>query len=559
MYKTIYINQCGYLPEMAKRVTVRSGRPIEFDVITTDGRIAYHGTADVQVDNISAGETNYVGDFSDLKTPGRYRIVSENHSESDTFEIAENIYDDVFQKSFAFYYLQRCGCDLPESAAGIYAHRACHTRTATVYGTDEKLDVSGGWHDAGDYGRYIVPGAMAVAQLLYAYEENPDLCATYAAPAGSASTDGKAAAAGKSTADGRNSLTAKTQLPACLEEIKYELDWMMKLQREDGTLYHKASCYRFCGMIMPDAEQDDIVVSPVSATATADFAAVAAMAVRFYREYDPDYAEKLEKASRKAYDALRVMEPSQGFKNPPEITTGGYGDPHDTDERYWAAAELYKAFGDTSYRKDFEQLAGEQLFHGYGWGNMGSYGNRAYLTTEYSTNQDLKNRITEEMIKLAEEKLQIAAADGYGTSLMPAHYYWGSNMVAANNGLHLYDAYRITGRREFLDAAGDQIHYLLGRNPMGLCYLTGCGTDAIKHPHHRPSGYLGKAMPGMLSGGPCGRRADQTVKGVLPEDFPPAKALVDMYGSYSTNEVAIYWNSAFVMLLASVVRGSHTP
>lgn len=241
-------------------------------------------------------------------------------------------------------------------------------------------------------------------------------------------------------------------------------------------------------------------------------------------------------------------------KNPPEITTGGYGDPHDTDERYWAAAELYKAFGEPSYREDFEQLAGEQIFHGYGWGNMGSYGNRAYLTTEYPTSQDLKNKITEEMVKLAEEKLQIAAADGYGTSLMPTHYYWGSNMVAANNGLHLYDAYRITGRREFLDAAGDQLHYLLGRNPMGLCYLTGCGTDAIKHPHHRPSGYLGKAMPGMLSGGPCGRRADPTAKGVLPEEFPPAKALVDMYGSYSTNEVAIYWNSAFVQLLASVVR-----
>lgn len=537
MYKTIFVNQCGYLPKMAKRVTIRSGRPMEFDVITTDGRIAYHGTAAVMVDNISAGETNYVGDFSALTTPGRYRIVAENHSESDVFEIAGNIYEDVFQKSFAFFYLQRCGCDLPESAAGMYAHRACHTKIATVYGTDEKLDVSGGWHDAGDYGRYIVPGVMAVAQLLYAYEENPDLCSKYIAPYETTVRQ------------------ETTQLPACLEEIKYELDWMLKLQRKDGSLYHKSSCYRFCGTIMPDAEQDDIVVSPVSATATADFAAVSAMAVRFYRKYDPDYADKLENASRKAYDALRVMEPSLGYKNPPEITTGGYGDPHDTDERYWAAAELYKAFGDALYREDFEQLAGEQIFHGYGWGNMGSYGNRAYLTSGYPTNQDLKNKITEEMIKLAEEKQQIAAADGYGTSLMPTHYYWGSNMVVSNNGLHLYDAYRITGRREFLDAAEDQIHYLLGRNPMGLCYLTGCGTDAIKYPHHRPSGYLGKAMPGMLSGGPCGRRADQTAKGVLPEDFPPAKALVDMYGSYSTNEVAIYWNSAFVQLVASVVRG----
>lgn len=137
MYKTIFVDQCGYLPEMTKRVTFRSGRPLEFDVITTDGHIAYHGTASAAVDNISAGETDYVGDFSALTAPGRYRIVSENRSESDVFEIAEDIYDDVFRKSFAFFYLQRCGCDLPESAAGMYAHRACHTKIATVYGTDE--------------------------------------------------------------------------------------------------------------------------------------------------------------------------------------------------------------------------------------------------------------------------------------------------------------------------------------------------------------------------------------------------------------------------------------
>lgn len=535
MYKNIFVNQCGYLPDMTKQVTFRSDRPVTFDVVTSDGRRVFHGTASVRIENPCAGETDYVGDFSALTSPGRYRIVSDNLSESDTFEIAGDIYSDVFQKAFAFFYLQRCGCDLPESAAGIYAHRACHTKHAMVYGTSDKLDVTGGWHDAGDYGRYIVPGAMAVAQLLYTCEVNPSLAALYHGP--------------------NESTTSAATLPPCLEEIKYELDWMLKLQREDGKLYHKASCYRFCSTIMPDAEQDDIVVSPVSATATADFAAVCAMAVRFYEKYDPAYADRLADASRKAYEALRTMEPSQGFKNPPEITTGGYGDPHDTDERYWAAAELYKTFGNAEYREDFEQLARQQIFHGYGWGNMGSYGNRAYLTTEHPVDTDLKKKITEEMIAMAEEKLRIAASDGYGTSLPIEHYFWGSNMAVANNGLHMYDAYLITGRREFLNAAGDQLHYLLGRNPLGLCYLTGCGTDAIKHPHHRPSIYLGKAMPGMLSGGPCGRRADPTAKGVLPEEFPPAKALVDMAGSYSTNEVAIYWNSAFVQLLASVVQG----
>lgn len=89
---------------------------------------------------------------------------------------------------------------------------------------------------------------------------------------------------------------------------------------------------------------------------------------------------------------------------------------------------------------------------------------------------------------------------------------------------------------------------------MGLCYLTGCGTDAIKHPHHRPSGFLGKAMPGMLSGGPCNWLADETVKQIFTKETAPARSLADMTGSYSTNEVTIYWNSAFVQLLLSVIK-----
>ena len=89
---------------------------------------------------------------------------------------------------------------------------------------------------------------------------------------------------------------------------------------------------------------------------------------------------------------------------------------------------------------------------------------------------------------------------------------------------------------------------------MGLCYVTGCGTDAVKHPHHRPSGFLGMAMPGMLSGGPCDWLADETVKGILTKDTPPAKCLCDMTGSYSTNEVTVYWNSALIQLLASVTE-----
>ena len=169
MYKNVFVNQCGYLPGMQKKVTIRSEKPISFSVMRSDGSFVCGGRADTRVENASAKETDYVGDFSAITEPGRYYIMAEDHSESDTFTVSSHVYDDVFQKSMAFFYLQRCGCKLPKEAAGSFGHEACHTEIASVYGTGEKKEVSGGWHDAGDYGRYVGPGAMAVAQLLLAY------------------------------------------------------------------------------------------------------------------------------------------------------------------------------------------------------------------------------------------------------------------------------------------------------------------------------------------------------------------------------------------------------
>lgn len=536
MYKRIFINQCGYTPSMEKLVTFRCDGPdteVNFTVHRSDGAGIYSATSSNRVDNPSAGEVNYIGDFSEVKEPGKYYVTADGYGESDVFEISENVYDDAFQKSMAFFYLQRCGHDIPKQAGGIYAHCACHTSPATIYGSSQTKDVRGGWHDAGDYGRYVAPGAMAVAQLLYAYEENPALASKYVFT--------------------ETSHAVATGCPY-LDELWYELEWMTKMMDEEGRLYHKVSCHNFCGFIMPDQEKEELVISPISVTATADFAAVAAMASRIFKDKVSSYASVLAEASKKAYAAMRKMDLPGGYVNPSDISTGEYGDPCDLDERYWAAAELYKTFGDEEYRKDFEELAAEKIYHGYGWEDMGSYGNRAYLTSGRPIDEGLAKRIKESMLSLADSLLEQTLADGYGTSLTEKGYIWGSNLYAACNGIHLYDAYKLTGDKKYLNAAAGQLHYLLGRNPMGLSYLTGCGTDAIKHPHHRPSGFQGRAMDGMLSGGPCSARLDEIAKQILTEKTPPAKAIVDMTGSYSTNEVTIYWNSAFVQLLAEVAQ-----
>lgn len=533
MYRKIFINQCGYLPDMRKQLTCVCDQPVAFTVCRSDGSAVFSGTADRRVENTSAGEVNYTGDFSSCQEPGVYFVRAEGLGESDLFPIGPDVYCDLMHKSIYFFYLQRCGSELPKEAAGRYAHPACHTKIAFAHGSKETAEVTGGWHDAGDYGRYIVPGAMTVAQLLMAIDTCPALLSEY-----------------------KNPYDATKQLfpgmPDYLTEIRYELDWMLKLQRPDGTVYHKATCKNFCGFIMPDAETEDMVLSPVSVTATADLAAVCALAIPYYRPYDEAYAQKLADAAKLSYRALASMELPGGFHNPADVTTGEYDDKNDEDERYWAAAELYKAFGEESYRKDFEAIASRRIYHGYGWADMGSYGNLAYLSCSYPVDHQLKERIIASMKELAKQRLEIVSADGYGTALKPEEYIWGSNFYTTLFGLHLIDGYRLTGDTRYLDAAKDQLHYLLGRNPMGLCYVTGCGTNSIRRPHHRPSGFHGIAMPGMLSGGPCTWGADALAKELLT-DAAPAKCLLDMTGSYSTNEVTIYWNSAMILLLADVL------
>ncbi len=110
MYKKIFVDQCGYQPQMKKYVTFQAQKPVEFSVLRSDGECVMKGNTDKRFENASAKEVDYIGDFSKLTTPGRYYIVAKGLGESDTFEIREDIYADTFQKTMYFFYLQRCGC-----------------------------------------------------------------------------------------------------------------------------------------------------------------------------------------------------------------------------------------------------------------------------------------------------------------------------------------------------------------------------------------------------------------------------------------------------------------
>jgi endoglucanase len=134
-------------------------------------------------------------------------------------------------------------------------------------------------------------------------------------------------------------------------------------------------------------------------------------------------------------------------------------------------------------------------------------------------------------------------------------YVWGSNGVAAGYGIYLLIANEFEPDNSFVDAARDNLHYLLGRNTFSLSWMTQVGEHSFQHPHHRPSGD-GKQpgpWPGLLSGGPNAGRQD-AVLAALPKDLPPAKVYADQLASYASNEICINWQASLVFLLAGELR-----
>ncbi len=259
MDRMIHVNQAGYLPESEKIAVIPF--PAEtFRVIDAGGNTAFEGNCLKFGFDENSGDTVWKADFSGLKTEGEYRVVAGDNA-SLLFKIGEHALDKTLRDLVRAYYYFRCGCELKPENAGKFTHGACHTSLASEwFDRSVKKDVSGGWHDAGDYGRYVTPGACAAAQLLYAYILYPN-------------------ALGKLDL---NIPESGNGMPDFLSEVRYELDWLMKMQKTDGSVYHKVSTAQHARFVMPEKDTEPLYLLPVSSMATADLAAVCALGYRVY-------------------------------------------------------------------------------------------------------------------------------------------------------------------------------------------------------------------------------------------------------------------------------------
>ncbi|MCM3782789.1 glycoside hydrolase family 9 protein [Neobacillus mesonae] len=529
----ILVNQIGY-PLKGRKSFVLRGENADYRVINTETlQVAYSGQAEGPIEDACSGDRLYKGDFTQFEEPGRYIIEDAEGHQSSPFIIAERPYSDVHKGLLkAFYYL-RCGEDLDKEYAGEWQHKACHTAKGCVHSNPgQYLDGNGGWHDAGDYGKYVVAGAKAVADLLLAWELYPN---AFKDPIPLPETN--------------------EAMPDVLHECKVEMDFLLKMQdTESGGSYHKLTTRQFPGLaVMPENDEAELVFSPISTTATACSAAVMAQAARVYRAFDADFADKCLKSAKLSWAWIEAHPHEPGFKNPPDISTGEYGDDCDLDERYWAAAELFFATGEQKYHETFKSFAKSNFPKcELGWADMGGYGTIRYLLSSDSERApELYSELKSTLLMEADRLIEIAASDGYGISLVEDDYIWGSNMVVMNRAMLLLLACKIGESEEYAEAALGHLHYLLGQNVLDLSYVTGFGERLVMHPHHRPSVGDGvdAPVPGMVAGGPNKHLNDECMAAHL-QGKPAAACYIDHEDSYAGNEITIYWNSPAVFVFS---------
>ena len=176
----IYLNQVGYMTEAKKVATAtQAGTYRVFEAEAEQAVCEVEAVA--KGFDEAAGEEAYEIDFSQLTKAGRYYLAGQDGQVSHTFEVADKPYGALHKDLMKALYFQRCGCALEAKYAGVYTHAACHTKPVVLLedyvaktANPQTFDMCGGWHDAGDFGRYSTAAAVALGHILYAYELFPE-------------------------------------------------------------------------------------------------------------------------------------------------------------------------------------------------------------------------------------------------------------------------------------------------------------------------------------------------------------------------------------------------
>ncbi len=532
----LFVNQAGYLNNGYKFVVANFPSDSFSVVAEGSSETLFRGAfSSFYNDDALSGMDLFVGDFSSFTTSGNYKIISDDGTESFPFNISDTVYNQVYRLSQKAFYFQRCGTQLVMANAGVYHHLACHTQDGFYHATTGLQGFRyaiGGWHDAGDFGKYIVNAGISVGTLLMAYEVFPNYF----------------------SADDLNIPESGNGVPDLLDEIRYELEWEMRMQDSTGGVFTKLTPKNFSGFIMPEEDNSIRFLYQISSTATADFAAQTARAYRVFLPFDSSFAASCLNAAVLAWQFLErnpSIVPPGGFVNPNDTNTGEYGDRNDRDERLWAAVELFASTGEDTYGNYYlNNYNSVGLFSSMSWQQVAPIAHLTYLLNvanpDEATYAILKSSLSQQVLTINGNML----ANGFSIPLSDGEFYWGSNGEVLNAALFLIAFDKLNQNNTNFSNISKILNYILGVNPHNQSFISGVGSKRLMHPHHRQSesDEITEPVPGLLAGGPNQYLNDPTLQNLFNEETPPALCYVDTVSSYASNEIAINWNAPLVFV-----------
>ncbi|MDR3593735.1 glycoside hydrolase family 9 protein [Clostridium sp.] len=543
-YPAIKLNQVGFLNSSEKYAYV-SGFEDEFKATegtqfqvkrVSDDSVAY--TGELVLDkayDAESGERVLKAVFTDLKDSGDYYITvnADGIDKSLKFKIGNDIFKPLLADAARYYYYQRSGIDLTAPYCTDFPRKDYTPQdTAAVFESDptKTKDVSKGWFDAGDKGKWMVDGAAAVTNLLWSYEMFPE-----------------------SYSDKQfNIPESGNGVPDVLDEARWELEWILKMQDTDGGIYGRVNSSPNDGQIEKRVINDTFNgvanVKPTNDTAAA--AAALAHASIVYRTYDPAFADKCLNAAKSAWDYLE--------HNPNNVKGPGYTADKDNDSRLEAAASLYRATGESKYndyfvanytqgKKEYENTTGDWV----GTWNFAFF----YYMKANNRNSDAVKWFNDEFTIWVNDRTNRSKSNAWGNTISDGNYYWGSNNIVLGTCTEALIGSKLLGTYNdaIKNMAMSSLNYILGANAMRKSFVTGYGDDSIKTVYS----LLDKdPRPGVI-------------KGVMPlgvnrwngggsSNFP-AKDYLDSSDEWTTNEHSVGSACNLVFITAFANSNQATP
>lgn len=539
--RDIRMNQLGFFTSAPKIAVIKNAPSGVFQITSTEtGEVVFQDSLGISRRWEYSDEVVRLADFSDFKESGKYQIEVPLAGNSIPFEISSNQTEVPHKEIVRSFYYQRASAMIDRRYGGKWARPLAHpdlevkvhpSASSAVRPAGTVVTSSRGWYDAGDYGKYIPTATYSTWMLLALYEHYPEYYGALSL----------------------NLPESSNPVPDILDEAIWSIRWMLTMQDpSEGFVAHKLTTTKHAATILPEDDQATRLIIGKSTPATLGFAAVMALAARIFGHWEqelPGLADSCLNAAQKAWQ-WGIKNPEVYFENPPEITTGPCRDTRATDELAWAAAELFVTTGQDSFyrkvdfvnidvgnapsRRDVDGLALITLL-----ANWQHLGNTTELKILEGKIQTLADRYRD--YALSQSAFGIVIGEGEND------FIWGSNGIAASQGMLLIFWGHQTRDESYVNAALSNWDYLMGRNALSYCFLTGFGYQSPQHIHHRVSEADGipEPLPGLMPGGPQNELNRDNCP--YASDLP-ALTYLDDYCSFTTNEVAINWNAPLAYL-----------